>query len=99
MKISSRRQVSSVTVESIAEQILREWNKNDLMFIKIGHHDFGMVGRAIRNEYGLWEFDHPLTQHWHMYPEDRNIVDGIDYSEDHPDAVSEAILEAVKAKL
>lgn len=97
--ISSRRQASSVTVESIVELILREWNKDDLEFVKTRQHDFGQVSRAIRNDYGLWEFDHPLTQHWHMHPECRNIVDEIDYSEDHPDAVSAAILEALRERL
>jgi hypothetical protein len=98
MKIFSRNR-ASVSVESIAELILKEWPKDDLEFVKSGEHDFGMVGRAIRNDYGLWEFDHPLTQHWHMNPECRNIVDGIDYSEDHPDQVSAMILEVVRSRL
>ncbi len=90
---------AQVTVEYIAGLILKEWSKDDLDFLKSGQHDFGMIGRAVRNDYGLWEFDHPLTQHWHMYPDARNIVDGIDYSEDHPDQVSAEILKCVKAQL
>lgn len=42
------------------------------------------VGRTIRNEYGLWEYD------W--APE---IVDGIDVSANHPDAVSMRIIREV----
>jgi hypothetical protein len=67
--------------------------------VKSGERDFGMIGRSIRNEYGLWEPDHPLTQHWHQNPECRNIVDGIDYSEDHPDAVSAEIIRVLREML
>ena len=97
--IFSRHRRSEVTVESIAEMILKEWPADDLAFVKTREYDFGMCARAIRNDYGLWEFDHPLTQHWHAYPDCRNLVDGIDHSEDHPDAVSAVILEIVRSKL
>lgn len=97
--IFSRPHRSLVTVESIAAQILREWSKQDLAFLKSREYDAGLCARAVRNDYGLWEFDHPLTQHWHMYPEARNIVDGIDCSEDHPDEVSATILETVRSML
>lgn len=90
---------AQVSIEYIGNLILKEWSKGDLAFIKSGAHDFGMVSRAVRNDYGLWEFDHPLTQHWHMYPDARNIVDGVDCSEDHPDQVSHEILEYVKSRL
>lgn len=96
MTIRTRHQI---TPEWIADRILEEWDTEDLAFVKSGRADFGMVGRAIRNDYGLWEFDHPLTQHWHMNPEARNIVDGIDHSEDHPDNVSALIFGLVKARL
>ena len=49
------------------------------------HHSFG---RYIRNEYGLW--DHP----WE--PE---LVDGIDVSPNHPDAISKAIIEQLHERL
>lgn len=89
----------AVTVESIARLILKEWTKEDLEFVATGAYDYGMTKRAIRNDYGLWEFDHPLTQHWHMHPECRNIVDGIDHSEHHPDNVSAEILMEVRQLL
>lgn len=100
MPVSSRpvdRQV--VSIEWIAERILTEWSKEDLAFVKSNQHDFGMIGRSIRNDYGLWEFDHPLTQHWHAHPDCRNVVDGIDCSEDHPDAVSAEVLRIVRERL
>lgn len=87
---------AQVSIESIAQLILKEWSKEDLDFVALRQHDFSMVGRAIRNDYGLWEFDHPLTQHWHQHEDCRNIVDGFDCSEDHPDQVSAAILEVVR---
>lgn len=99
MPIYSRRQRQQVTVDWIVDRILVEWPKGDLEFVKSGEPDFGMVGRAIRNDYGLWEMDHPLTQHWHMNPECREIIDGVDYSEDHPDQVSAAILERLRERL
>lgn len=100
MKIFSRRpDRQAVSIQSIAELIRAEWPQGDLEFVKSGERDFGMIGRSIRNEYGLWESDHPLTQHWHQNPECRNIVDGIDYSEDHPDAVSAEIIRVLREML
>ena len=81
----SRAQMS---ISSIVQSILKEWTQEDLEFVRSQDHSFGMVERAIRNDYGLWEFDHPLTQHWHQHSDCRNIVDGVDHSEDHPDNVS-----------
>ena len=49
------------------------------------HHS---IGRNIRNTYGLWNSENPSTKHWHNFPDDRLIIDGIDCSQDHPDAVS-----------
>jgi hypothetical protein len=42
------------------------------------------LGRDIRNNYGLWEND------WE--PE---LVDGVDYSPNHPDAISMSIINEV----
>jgi len=60
------------------------------------HHSWGM---AIRNEFGLWQEDHPLTANWFAHPEKHDLRDGVDYSEDHPDAVSMRIMEGVWQKL
>ena len=57
------------------------------------------AARMIRNEYGLWDENHPLTTHWHKFPDERNIVEGVDYSVDHPDSVSMRIVEAAEKKL
>lgn len=93
----------SISIESIADQILREYPKDDLEFIRCGGLAFlggrSMVLRHIRNDFGLWEFDHPLTQHWHQHPEAREIIGGADFSEDHPDQISNSILEVVRKKL
>lgn len=45
------------------------------------HHT---LGRTIRNEYGLWEHD------WVPM-----IVEGVDMSPSHPDAISMSIIEEV----
>lgn len=60
------------------------------------HHSWGM---SIRNEFGLWEQDHPLTKNWHQNPDNRNIIDGIDFSDDHPDSISMKIMELVHKKI
>lgn len=70
---------------------------------KIGqfHHSWG---RAIRNEYGFWKDDHPLTANWHKYPENRIMKDHspnlvLDCSPDHPDSVSMEIMKGVWKKI
>lgn len=99
--IYSRPQRQLVTEESIADRIIKEVPEDFLRAIAHdqGHMVRSMIGRMIRNEYGLWEKDHPLTQHWHLYPEAREIIDGVDFSEDHPDQVSARIIEHVRTKL
>lgn len=87
------------TVERIVEHILSSWSKSDLKFIAERRDVLGMVGRAIRNEFGLWNPTHPLTARWHSFPDDRDVRDGVDYSLDHPDAVSERILNEVRERL
>lgn len=49
----------------------------------------------IRNEYNLWR-DHPLTEKWRTDEAGRDVRDGVDYSEDHPDNVSSVIYNRVK---
>jgi hypothetical protein len=56
------------------------------------HHGFGTW---IRNTYGLWNPEHPLTTNWANNEAGRDIRDGTDYSKDHPDAVSNDILAAL----
>jgi len=87
------------TVEDIARDIIAT---SDPEFID--HFKAGTLHRAryshvslymwVRNHYGLW-YDSPLTHIWRTYPETHDIRDGIDYSQDHPDAVSDAIITAV----
>ncbi|WP_407305803.1 hypothetical protein [Acinetobacter sp.] len=55
-------------------------------------------GMWIRNTYKLWAPDHPLTVKWHQFPDQRNIVDGIDMSANHPDAISMRVMEGVHKK-
>ena len=62
--------------------------RDDLMSL---HHD---LGRFIRNRYQLWHTN-PLTFGWREYPKGRLIVDGVDHSADHPDAVSSRVIYAL----
>lgn len=50
--------------------------------------------RFIRNDYNLWT-DSILTRNWRDNPESRFIKDDIDYSEDHPDQVSDSIFKLI----
>jgi hypothetical protein len=59
------------------------------------HHSLGM---GIRNEYGLWDPEHPLTTNWAKNPESHDMRDGVDHSKDHPDAVSNEIIAALWRK-
>jgi len=59
------------------------------------HHGFGTY---IRNTYSLW-FENPLTEKWRTDEASRNIVDGVDYSDDHPDAVSMQIIKTLYTKM
>lgn len=52
-------------------------------------------GISIRNHYGLWDKDHPLTHKWHVDHASRVMHDGVDYSKDHPDKISFNALVAV----
>lgn len=99
MTIFSRQHTQINTIQGICDRILLTWTKEDLEFVKSERYDFGMVGRRIRNDFGLWDPAHPLTQHWHLHPDCRNIVNGIDFSEDHPDNISGEILALVRKAL
>lgn len=61
---------------------------------KINHSDlekFHMsYGQWIRNAFNLWEEHCPLTPYQPM------IIDGVDHSPTHPDAVSQKILHAAR---
>lgn len=82
-----------MTVDEIADDILSGWadsTKEQLKQIPFEdlikyHHGFGT---GIRNEYKLWE------RKW--TPEIRN---GVDYSPEHPDAISQTIIETIWKKL
>ena len=52
------------------------------------------MGRHIRNEYGLWNTDHPLTKSWHTNL-NRDVRNGVDYSTDHPDHISSRVMELI----
>jgi hypothetical protein len=87
------------SIEGIVQNILITWSKEDIQFVQSEERDSGMISRRIRNQYLLWDVTNPLTQHWHLNPEEREVIQGTDYSEDHPDAVSAAVLKALRVKL
>lgn len=60
------------------------------------HHGWGM---GIRNAYGLWKEDSPVTGNWMKHPETHDVRDGTDYSADHPDQVSNDIMVEVWKKI
>jgi hypothetical protein len=83
----------------IVADILADWSSSDLAFVKSGRASLGAVGRRIRNEYELWNPQCSLTRRWHACPKERDIRDGIDFSIDHPDSVSERIENLLREAL
>ncbi len=78
------------TEYSIAVSIYKELTDEDIVILKetafedlIQFHN--TVGRDIRNKYKLWEYK------WEPLVGD----DGVDYSPNHPDAISQRIIEHV----
>lgn len=91
------------TIPAIVDDIFDKLSKADVDTLKTTPKDrLGMYhmswGMGIRNHYGLWHEDHPITKNWHADESSRNIQNGVDYSEDHPDQVSMKIIEGVWAK-
>lgn len=74
-------------IDELAEKVINLLHEDDRQYLKetckddliLLHHT---LGRHIRNQFGLWELK------WTPV-----IVDGIDVSEDHPDAISMKIIE------
>lgn len=74
---------------------LREYALLPVDELSYHHHT---MGRWIRNEYGFWH-DSPLTETWRANVAGRDVREGIDYSEDHPDAVSMRVLRRMQELL
>lgn len=78
------------TESEIAEEMFARLSEADIFTLKTVKTEDSMgefhhsVGQWIRNEYHLWEVD------W--APE---IVDGVDCSPNHPDAISSRILRKI----
>lgn len=92
------------TVEDIAVDFVSQLHPEDLEAIATNFSSYEPmvriwsetgIMRAIRNEYGLW-WDNPLTEKWRTDEAGRDIRDGVDFSEDHPDNVSSVIYKRVK---
>lgn len=87
------------TIDQISDDILLTLSFSGIMQLKSMqenqltdiHHGFGTW---IRNNYSLW-YTSPLTEKWRTDESSHDIREGIDYSEDHPDAVSASIIKAL----
>lgn len=66
----------------LLEPLTRIWAKTAIM-------------REVRNEYGLW-YDNPLTEKWRTDESSRDIREGVDFSQDHPDNVSLIIYKRIE---
>lgn len=92
------------TVEEIAADVIAKLTLPDRERIRRGTEDAARalhfsLGMWIRNTYGLWTKEHPLTKTYMTDPASRKIVDGVDVSEGHPDAVSDRIIRCIWKKL
>ena len=76
-------------VDDIFEKISQQSDANELFGCK--KHDLILfhdnLGRQIRNRYDLWKYE------WK-----EEIVSGVDVSPNHPDQISQRIIEAVWKK-
>jgi len=68
---------------------LKGMTEKDLIVL---HHNFG---QWIRNHYKLWDMNNPYTG----LNYEPVIIEGVDCSEKHPDAVSMAVIEGMWKKL
>lgn len=64
----------------------REWFKTATLEQVTSRH--ASLGTQIRNEFKLWEY------YW-----EKNIVEGVDHSPEHPDAVSERVIKELWIKV
>lgn len=80
-------------LDESSQQVLRSMPIAELASL---HYSWGM---DIRNEFGLWNSDHPLTKRWHEKPEERDIQNEVDHSIDHPDHISMEIMRGVWKKV
>lgn len=92
------------TIEEIAQDLVSQLHQDDIEAIATEFSSYEPmvriwsetgIMRAIRNEYGLW-WDNPLTEKWRTDEAGRDIRDGVDFSEDHPDNVSSIIYKRVE---
>lgn len=92
------------TVEEIAEDIIKNNNLVQLKELFDPGEDFYAIReltiefpRWIRNTYKLWDIANPLTKSWHQGC--RYMLNNVDVSGTHPDAVSKAIVQRVQELL
>lgn len=92
------------TVEEIAQDMVNRLHADDIEAIATEFSSFepmikvwtvSGIMRGIRNDYGLW-WENPLTEKWRTDESSRDIRDGVDFSEDHPDNISSVIYKRVK---
>jgi hypothetical protein len=87
------------TVDKIVDREISMMDSGNINYLKsitkdrvfVFHHG---VGTYIRNKYKFWE-SNPLTEKWRTDPTSHKIVNGVDCSEDHPDAVSMRVLQGI----
>jgi hypothetical protein len=95
MKIFSTA-ASLDTASAVAHDFMSSLSSADQTFVRQGDHDFGSVGRYIRNRYDLWHSS-PLTKGWRENEAGRLIdKDGVDCSPDHPDNLTAEILRLAR---
>ncbi len=76
-------------IDPASRSALLSMKKDDLIMF---HHS---TGRAIRNDFGLWDKENPITAQWKEELDER----GVDMSPFHPDATSMRVIETVWEKV
>lgn len=83
------------TFDEIVADVVSNLNEDSIRIIRQSERSemldyYTSTGRHIRNKYGLWDKDNPLTAPWYI---ERNTDIGM--SEYHPDYVAIRVLYAV----
>lgn len=80
------------TIDEIVDHLMSTVTNAEVYIICNTICDKVSFARYVRNKYDLWHSS-PVTLSWREHPDQRNIVDEVDYSLDHPDNISRIIVE------
>jgi hypothetical protein len=87
------------TVNDIADDMINNMSEQDRLYFSKNHKymETRILARYIRNTYELWTTN-PITHNWRNHI-NRTVVNGIDFSYEHPDNISSYIVKLIIERL